>query len=287
MSLLSPTLEAFSAVVRNKTVHGAASELGLTQTGVTQRIRTLESSLSTTLFTRSRRGMLLTSEGEALLRYCQAAMDLEGQTLANIQGAAIQTEVRVVVVGPTSMMTSRVVPMCLPVIRKFPELAITFEIQDVERRGDLLKNGQAQFAILPHEQVANEMDSKTLKPEQYILVGSKNWKKRSLKEILEQERIIDFDSTDTLSIAYLKKFKLSHLPKRRRHFVNNNESLIKMFEQGFGFGVLTQEVAESHLRLGNLIELNPGSVYENRLALAWYPRPQRPHYFNALIEVIH
>ncbi|MCM0606619.1 MAG: LysR family transcriptional regulator [Xanthomonadaceae bacterium] len=48
MSLRSPQLEAFLSVAKSKTVHGAAKDLGITQTGVTQRIRALEGSLSTT-----------------------------------------------------------------------------------------------------------------------------------------------------------------------------------------------------------------------------------------------
>ena len=52
MSLLSPPLEAFWAVVRKGTVQDASYILGITQTGVTQRIRSLEKQLKTTLFTR-------------------------------------------------------------------------------------------------------------------------------------------------------------------------------------------------------------------------------------------
>jgi LysR family transcriptional regulator, chromosome initiation inhibitor len=286
MSLLSPNLEAFVAIVKNKTVNGAAREIGLTQTAITQRIRALESMLSTTLFTRSRKGMLMTQEGESLLRYCQAALDLEGETLAKIQGIAKLAEIRVAITGPTSVMTSRIIPQCLEVIRVHPQLVMTFEVSDIERRAEALRTGQVQFAIVPPEQVANEMESKRLKPEQYILVGPKSWRKRDLRDIVREEPIIDFDPTDSMSFSYLKKFKLHHLVGRDRHFVNNNESLIEMFKQGIGYGVLTKEVAAPHLKDGALIELNPGSVFENYLALAWYPRPQRPSYFSALIKVI-
>ncbi|MBY0451706.1 MAG: LysR family transcriptional regulator, partial [Bdellovibrionaceae bacterium] len=60
MSLLSPPLEAFWAITRKGTVQDASKILGITQTGVTQRIRALEKQLKTTLFTRSRKGMKLT-----------------------------------------------------------------------------------------------------------------------------------------------------------------------------------------------------------------------------------
>ncbi|PJB09950.1 MAG: LysR family transcriptional regulator, partial [Gammaproteobacteria bacterium CG_4_9_14_3_um_filter_38_9] len=85
MSLLSPNLIAFMAIVKHKTVHGAADAIHLTQTAVTQRIRSLEKQLKTTLFVRTRRGMVLTQEGEALWRYCMAAKSLEGEALARIQ----------------------------------------------------------------------------------------------------------------------------------------------------------------------------------------------------------
>jgi LysR family transcriptional regulator (chromosome initiation inhibitor) len=106
MSLLSANLEAFLMITKTLTVQGAAKELGLTQTGVTQRIRSLESQLSTTLFTRSRRGMMMTSEGQALLRYCQAARDLEGETLSKMQKSGIESDVRVCIAGPTSIISS-------------------------------------------------------------------------------------------------------------------------------------------------------------------------------------
>src|SRR5262245_21031595 len=104
MSLLSQNLLAFSAISRLGTVHAAATELRLTQTGVTQRIRTLEAQLATTLFIRSRKGMRLTSEGQSLLRYCRAARELEGDTLARIEGAGKERDVRVEIAGPTSIM---------------------------------------------------------------------------------------------------------------------------------------------------------------------------------------
>ena len=126
MSLLSPPLHAFMAIAKHKTVHAAAEKIHITQTAVTQRIRTLERQLKTTLFIRTRRGMQLTQEGESLLRYCHAATELEGETLAMIQGAGIQTDIEITICAPSSMMRSRVISSCLPVLQAFPHLLIKF-----------------------------------------------------------------------------------------------------------------------------------------------------------------
>src|SRR5437899_3247656 len=134
MSLLSANLEAFIAVSDIRTVQGAAQKLGLTQTGVTQRIRALERQLSTTLFIRSRRGMGLTQEGEALLRYCQAARDLEGEALAQIQKSGFVAQVRVCITGPTSIMTSRLTGNLLPLTQRFSQILLTLKISDLADR---------------------------------------------------------------------------------------------------------------------------------------------------------
>ena len=287
MSLLSPQLQAFLMVARSKTVHGAAKELGITQTGVTQRIRTLEGALTTTLFTRSRRGMLLTAEGEALLRYCQASRDLEGEVLAKILGAGHQAAVNVCITGPTSIMRSRIVPQCAPVMKKFEQLLLNFNITDVETWVDHLRSGIAHLAVLPHELVARELDSKVLKPERYILLGPRAWKRRPLIDIVKNERILDFDPTDKMSFHYLRKFKLLDHAKPGRHFLNSNEGVAELIEAELGYGVFTLEFAKRFLERCDVVLLNEGKVYEFPMALAWYPRPSSPAYWSAIINSIH
>jgi LysR family transcriptional regulator (chromosome initiation inhibitor) len=286
MSLLSPQLEAFVIITQEGTVHGAAKILKLTQTAVTQRIRTLEKKLQTSLFVRTRRGMELTPEGEALLRYCQAAKDLEGDALTQIKGTAIETNVEICITGPSSIMHSRVVPRCITVLKQFPRLLMHFLINDVENRNLSLRTGQAQFAILQLEQLEPEMIKKILQPQKYVMVCTPQWKKRSLQDIISNERVIDFDPTDQMTFDYLKHFQLFKQAKQSRHYANNIRLLAEMIQQGLGYGVLTKEFAAPYVERGELIILNHGKIYENHIALAWYNRPNPPPYFTALIEAI-
>ncbi len=286
MSLLDPRLQAFVSIVRSQTVHGAAKELKLSQTGVTQRIRALESQLGVTLFTRSRRGMMLTQEGEALNRYCVGAGDLEGITLNQIIGAGKSSTIRVNISGPTSIMTSRIVPSCIHLYERFPSLFLNFEMNDSETRTAQLRQGLAQFVIIPPEQVANEMDSKVLKPDRYVLVGSPKWKNRKISEIIKAERIIDFYESDQTTFKYLKKFNLFSTARRERLYANGNEAIVKLFSAGVGYGSLTSEVAMPYVDRGEIVILNGKSVFEDHQALAWYPRPEMPHYFMAIVETI-
>ncbi len=286
MSLLSPQLEAFMTIARHKTVHSAARELHMTQTAVTQRIRMLESRLGTTLFIRTRRGMMLTTEGEALLRYCQATSELEGEALAIIQGAAKETAIRFCITGPTSIMHSRIVTQCFPIMRQFPNLLMQFDINDQENRIRSLRSGESQLAVIQREDVMPEMEHKLLQPEHYVLVCTSAWEHRTLTDIIKTERIIDYDPTDQMTMHYLRHFNLWDLAQHERHFVNRTDMMAMMLAAGFGYGVLALEFSQSYLKKHELIVLNSKKIYENKMALAWYGRPEPPKYFSAMIEAI-
>src|SRR4051812_36152895 len=99
MILLSPNLRAFLAVVENSTVSASAKKLGITQTGTTQRIQSLEEDLGVTLFLRSRSGMKLTPEGATLLRHCTYVSELEGRLTSEVRGVGIEHDVDITITG--------------------------------------------------------------------------------------------------------------------------------------------------------------------------------------------
>lgn len=204
MKLLSPPIQAFFMTAQLGTVHAAAHALHITQTAVTQRIKILEKRLSTSLFVRSRKGMVLTKEGEALLRYCHAFQELEGEALSHVMHTGTEQTVSICITGPSTIMRSRIIPNCTKVMKKFPNLLMQFDVNDSHDRVSLLRNGKCQLAIIEQSSLSDEMEYIKLKPEQYILVAPSAWKNRKLHDIVKNERIIDFDSRDTLTMDYLK-----------------------------------------------------------------------------------
>lgn len=286
MSLLSYNLQAFLAVFENTTVSSAAEKLGLGQTGVTQRIRALEKDLNVTLFSRTRKGMVLTQEGQSLLKYCLQARELESATMAELKDSALNNEVNLKIAGPTSCLSGRIVPQTKFVFQKWPQLNLHFIIDDRENRLELIKQGIADIILLHPYQVPSELDSKMIKADEYILLGHPSWSKRTLKEILENERLFAFHAKDETSFNYLKHFDLLKHLKRARLFVNENKALIQLLMEGAGFGLLSKEIAAPLLQEKKLIELNHGKALKDELALAWYPRPEMPLYFKEIIKAI-
>ena len=287
MSLLSPQLQAFMMIAKLHTVHGAASQLHLTQTAVTQRIRSLESQLGTTLFVRTRRGMQLTPEGEALLRYCNATQELAGSAMASIRGAAVETEVRVKIIGPSSTMRARIMPKCADLLNQFPQLILEFLINDIDSGHQRLQSGECQFALLRPEDVSKEMARKLLQSEDYILVCSPKWHGRKLKDIIKNERIIDFAPNDQMTFQYLKKYDLLELANTERHFANTPDGIANLISQGHGYSVLIKEFCAPYIASKQLMVLNHSKTYQSEIMLAWYTRPEPPAYFSSIIDAIN
>jgi DNA-binding transcriptional LysR family regulator len=286
VSLLDPRLEAFVAVVRHSTVRGAASEIGLTQTGVTQRIRSLERRVGATLFTRSRRGMRLTPEGEALYRYCQRVTDMGGELLAFMSGQGEQATHRLEITGPSSIMRVRIIPAALSILDRFPGVAFTFNLDDDRSGLAYLKDGRAQLAVIPADEVVDELDSRRLRPARYILVGPRAWKGRPVREIVTGERIVDFNESDDATFRYLRRYRLYGKARKERHFANNTDALASMVAAGRGYSVLSEDFARPLIENGRLVELNPGKSIPFEFALAWYPRHEMPGYFRAVVRGI-
>src|SRR5262252_4462326 len=230
MMITHTQLPTFMAVAELSNLSAAAKKLGITQTGATQRIKSLEQSLGLTLFTRSRSGMRLTEEGRRLMRYCMEVSNLEGQFFSGIKEGGQTREVELCIVGPMSLLAGRVAPRYREIAQKWPNLNLTFVIDSNANRLNQLKRGTCDLAfVFPHE-VGFELDSKLVKPVEYVLVATSQWRKRSLKEILEGEKLFAYHPGDTTGIDYLRSFNLLESFKRSRFCVSENITLIRLLE---------------------------------------------------------
>jgi DNA-binding transcriptional LysR family regulator len=286
MSLIGPGLEAFMAVVEQATVHGAARRIGLTQTGVTQRIRALERQLGTTLFTRSRRGMRPTEEGEALRRYCQQALELEGALLSFLGAGDSSRGARVQITGPSSIMRARVIPAVTRALGAAGQVAFTFDLDDGKGGLAALKSGAAQLAVLERDEVVNELAAKLLAPVRHVLVVPPAWKARPVREIVARERIVDFDREDDATFRYLRRHGLFELARKDRHLANNIDALASLVAEGLGYSVLAADFARPLIAQGRLARVHRGKELVLEYALAWYPRHEMPAYFARLIDAV-
>lgn len=286
MSLLSPSLEAFWAVVRQGTVQDASTILGITQTGVTQRIRSLEKQLKTTLFTRSRKGMMLTHEGHALLHYVKCAFETENIALSKIQNSAQKNILEMKIAGPSSYLRSIAIPQLCTIQSRFPLIRFHFDFSDFENNADKLKSGLCDLAILEPQQVTREMESKNLKAERYKIFVSSRWKNKKYIDVIQNETIVDFSLNKSITHQLLQKYKLKNKMSSELHLVNNIDAVACMVAEGLGYAALNEKFVTQFTQKNKLIELTPNWFFDQKLCLAWLPRSEMAPYFKAITEAL-
>ncbi|MDM7932499.1 LysR family transcriptional regulator [Tabrizicola sp.] len=141
-------LQFFVAAAEAGSVSGAARALSISQSSVTEAIRSLEDDLGVSLFDRQARGLLITHKGSAFLRHAR-------KILADVASArtAFQAEAEAATgrlsLGVTSLVAGYVLSDILARYRRaFPQI----EMNVIEDNGDYLQHlligGELDVAVL-------------------------------------------------------------------------------------------------------------------------------------------
>lgn len=141
-------LQFFVAAAEAGSVSGAARALSISQSSVTEAIRSLEDDLGVSLFDRQARGLLITHKGSAFLRHAR-------KILADVASArsAFQAEAEAATgrlsLGVTSLVAGYVLSDILTRYRRaFPQI----ELNVIEDNGDYLQHlligGELDVAVL-------------------------------------------------------------------------------------------------------------------------------------------
>ncbi|MEE8302162.1 MAG: selenium metabolism-associated LysR family transcriptional regulator [Candidatus Tectomicrobia bacterium] len=150
-------VEIFYHVARFRSFSKAAEVLLLTQPTVSGHIKTLEESLSLTLFDRLGREIRLTQAGEVLYGYARRLLSTKSaamQALQELQGG-LQGEL---VIGGSSIPGQYVLPILLGhFTRSYPAITVVLNITDTMETIDRIVHGDLELglvgAYVPHPQV--------------------------------------------------------------------------------------------------------------------------------------
>lgn len=140
-------LRTYLAVCRERSISGAARRLNISQPSVSVAIGQLEHALGATLFERSRQGILLTAEGEALHLRAQGLETLlrDAQEEVALVGQGVRGPLRV---GGTPGALVSLVPQA---IRRMERPGRRVSLHVLERPdaelADLLRNGEIEVAV--------------------------------------------------------------------------------------------------------------------------------------------
>jgi LysR family transcriptional regulator of abg operon len=170
-------IRTFLAVVRSNSISGGARLLNISQPSVSNAIAQLEQALEVSLFERSRSGIVLTPEGEALLRRAESIDSLLRDAEAEVKLASAG------VVGPLRVggTPGALVSLLPDAVRRLEEQIGQFALHVVERPDHdlaaMLHRGEIELAFVTTgiEEPPEGIEERTFSRDPFaLIVGRQN-----------------------------------------------------------------------------------------------------------------
>jgi DNA-binding transcriptional LysR family regulator len=287
-----PQLQAFLAVARARSFTGAARELGVSRSAISQSVRQLEEELKVVLVARTTRSVSLTDAGRRLVEAVAPAM---AQTRAALEEVAAKPGE---VVGRVRLTAPRMAfhPVLERILPKFRERHPRIELELVfeDRRVDIVASGY-DAGIRLGEYVERDMVSYRLtQPFRFIVVGAPSYLEQhgtpQRPEDLLQHECLTFrsDTTGSLYAWELERGRRTwRVPVRGGLLTNDGLFCTTWAEQGLGLAYAMEPLVEEQLRTGRLQRvLEPYAASVPGLYLFYPSRSQRSAPLHLFVETV-
>ena len=241
----------FVTVANEKNLTKASKLLNISQPAVTKRIKNLEDAIDVRLFERSRKGMVLTSEGERLYRKINEAVFI----LENAEN--MFKDAREINIGTRAMIFSRLFsPYIIKFYEKYPEMKININYVKPSELKNYLLDQKIDIGIYSkRDDDLNDPNIGFIKLGEItdvFFVNSHYFKEMNKvfsKEDIKKETIYLSDPNSNRALNIIKHLKYSEEEKKNIKYIRNTVMLeILKFENGIG--AISKEFIEKELADG-------------------------------------
>lgn len=251
----------FESVANNKNITKAANELNISQPAISKSIKNLENQLGGKLFARTKRGVILTKEGEELYKYINKALEYI-KSAENKFTELINLESGTIRIGISTTLARHFLTPYLEKFHKlYPNIKIEINTNLWRTLFSKLRNGLLDMIILHvgEENLGSDIEIiKCRKVHDTFVVGNDYKhlldKKLSLKDLNDYSLILE--ARESSARTHLEKFA-----KEKGVFLNpaielTSYILVTEFTKiGFGIGYATKEYIKKDIEGKKLYEL--------------------------------
>lgn len=250
----------FYIVGKYKSITKAAETFYVSQPAVTKSIKKLESQLGMTLFIRTKRGVILTSEGTVLYEYVKRAMEniKIGENRINSLKKLGEGNVRI---GIGTTLTKYFLMKYIDEFHKmYPNVIINIDTSKTAETLKKLENGMIDLAVI----TASNIEQKAFKVEysrkiQDIFVADKHYysligKNIPLSELNNYPLLLQNSNSNTRN--FLDKFTIDNGVNLSGAIELASFSLIIEFAKiGMGIGFTTKDYVKKEIQDNELFEI--------------------------------
>lgn len=259
----------FYHAAREGSVSGAAQRLFISQPAVSQSIRQLERRLGGSLFFRTPKGISLTTEGEALFKYIEPAVNFiaSGERKFSEMRNLVSGEINI---GASDMTCKYyLLPYLEDFHRRYPGVRLHVTNGATPETIGLLKKGGIDFGVisLPLEKDENLLVTECMEIQDCFIAGEKyrelSDREVSLKELCAYPVLLLEKATSTRK--YIDDFLREHgcglTPEIE---LATSDLLVQFAKRELGISCVVRNFAEE--------ELDKGTIFEIRLREGIPPR---------------
>ena len=251
----------FISVANNKNITRASEELNISQPAISKSIKNLEEYLGGKLFTRTRRGVILTKEGEELYKYVKQGLEFI-KSAENKFTELINLEEGTIRIGVSPTLTKEFLLPYLELFhKKYPNINIEIDTKIWSALIQKLRNGLLDILIIHLNDEKYDKDLKIIKCKKVhnCLIASKKYKdiignEISIKDINKYPIVIQAKGSNgrIMIDSHMRKYKITINPK----FELTSYSLVNEFvKKDFGIGFAIKEYIKKELEEKSLYEI--------------------------------
>lgn len=259
--MLDPRLDTLLLVAEKRNFTRAAQALSLTQPAVSHHISQLEQELGVRLFVRGNGDLILTPEGETVLRYVRRMKALEKKMAEELQEAGRRlTRLRI---GITHTAESSIVAEVLArYTNENPGISITIVTDNINNLYDMLENFELDLAVVEGRSTRPELSALMLDTDYLVCVLANTHPLShssmiTLDEIRQEKLILRLPNSET-RVRF--ESALAAIGESIADFqvileVDNVATIKDLIRKNLGISILARSACMDELRKGKLTAL--------------------------------
>ncbi|MCK5096504.1 MAG: LysR family transcriptional regulator [Desulfobacteraceae bacterium] len=274
-------LKIFYYIFSLKSVVGAANELNITSSAISQNLSKLEYELKVLLFTRLHKKLVPTLAGEELFSIVEPfIIDLE-QGIKRIKQAK-QKPTGLLKIGSPIEFGKSYFPRTIAKFREiYPEVIFSLKLGDPSEILPMISSGELDFglvdAFLTKDQIFGDFGIYSIEPlieEKVILACSKEYYDReingdhSFKNLAAKEFISYQKSSLTLKNWFKHHFNKFSINLNRVMTVDSHQAVITGIKNNIGLGVIAFHIVQKDIKKKKIVPIKmPSQDVINKISL--------------------
>ncbi len=240
-------LRIFESVYRTRSMTQAAQELHLTQSGISQHVRSLEDSLEVKLFDRIKQKLIPTAAGKKLYDEVSPQLKALEQALHGVTAKDHMLRGEVTIGMPVVFGLNLVIPLVKEFAEIHPELKFNLRFELGHVLNNMLLSGEVDFAFVDDFGMDSQIKTENVYDEVLKLYCSESYYKSKKKEITTLKGKALYESFDYIAYEkgepivrhWLKQhIKVGQINLNVRAYVADALAISRFITSGFGVGVL-------------------------------------------------